>query len=97
MTDQPRRVERARHDGARFRDDTKLGVVAVSPRWLTGCAPSGRTLPCSPSGVLDDPTLDDERRERVVIEVAEAAQVDEGTVLRGSRRTATTDCSDGQR
>ncbi len=31
--------------------------------------------------VLDDPTLDHERRQRVVREIAEAGQVDEDTVL----------------
>ena len=82
MTDQQQRIDRARREGARFRDDTKLAVVGG----LAEVADRLRAEWQDPVleaklRVLDDPTLDDERRQRVVAEVAEAAEVDEATVL----------------
>ena len=83
MTDQQQRIDRARREGARFRDDTSLalvgGLAEVADRlraeWQDPVLESKLR-------VLDDPTLDDERRQRVVLrEVAEAAGVDEATVL----------------
>lgn len=75
-------AERGRREGAKFRDETKLGVVGG----LAEVADRLRAEWEDPEllaklRVLDDETLDDERRQRVVREIAEAAGVDEGTVL----------------
>ncbi len=76
-------AERGRREGARFRDDTKLGVggglAEVADRLR---AEWEDPVLLAKLRVLDDPTLDEERRQRVVREIAEAAEVDEDTVLR---------------
>jgi hypothetical protein len=83
MTDQEQRIVRARRECARFRDDTRLAVVGG----LAEVADRLRAEWQDPVleaklKVLDDPTLDDKRRQRVVSEVAEAAEVGEAKVLR---------------
>jgi hypothetical protein len=77
MTDQQQRINRGRRKGARFRDDSKLGVLG-GPAEVADRLRAEWEDPVllAKLAVLDDPTLDEERHQRVVREVAESAQVD---------------------
>ncbi|MDQ3538819.1 MAG: hypothetical protein M3415_08505 [Actinomycetota bacterium] len=74
MTDQQQHADRGRRECARFRDETKLALVGGLAEFADRLRDEWEApVLLAKLRVLHDDTLDDERRERVVREVTEAA------------------------